>query len=457
VFVVCVITLPVIARPTAPEFTGVPRACERVLRKLWRDSERDVLKNNIDWTAIFENMERIGYPENIARKKLNEISWDPDQLLPMIRNALQKPRWNWGSALTEEDSRLLAESYEIGDGIVTALPYWNSLKGFNAATAINAFLERSTSLDEDEAKALASYAPWWLRGSLGFQNAKLFFEHTNDEDGQVDVTWILANLSTAERSNMNAYLRRKIRSRYREIAGDVPGDHADAALAMLSSMPWRSLPADVREGLEKDWVDVTTYRPLRMDSITHIARGYEYAGDCEMMTNGHINTLGVACGEDHEGEDFHNSVLIKVQGELVGSLKLTGDHSMIALRNVMDEGGRLVLAMGGVYHLAKDIYDEIPRSEPGNGHWRVVSLDSLQVHPSTFMLNSNAWSGLNIGLLAAVAQDSLTKRDLIEILKKGSDYYSDDYAELQDDMHKKAWFDFLAALNELRRKMANYR
>jgi hypothetical protein len=449
VLIIQLLAIPLWAKST---FTGVPRDCEALLKRIGPASPKaDVLKEEIDWSAVLDNMEAIGYPRNIARAKLREIEWDNQSALDNIRIALGKPTWRWGTPLTARDSKAIVHNAPYR--FLNALPIWDSLNGFNTAEAVRAYMEHQTYIDEDDQKLLASYAPLWMTGRHATANILKFFELSKTEDGGAFALQISKNFEGRKR--VERAVRRHILDQIgelRDAEDSAPGETADSFLAMVSALPYDNLPASFRRSAEKHWLALDKYRPLRLNSVSHIASGYEHAGDCEMMTNGHLNSLGLACASS-ENDEWKESVLVRVEGHIVGSLKLVGDPSMIALRNVKNSTGQLVLALGGVYHVSKDAYAEIEkRGRRGFRGWRVVDFDHLAVHPHSFMLNSNGWSSGNTSQIIGSAKDAFTKADLIELLtSRLEDRYGDFDDDFQAAMHRKVWDGILKGLNEFRR------
>ncbi len=425
----------------AVQYVGVPGACEQVLRGLdSRYKTIEPLNTKVDWSAVKENMQSIGYPKHIVREKLTDIDWDASLARTTIRIYAEDKNWQWGDEIAPKVMRnlgfgnlpttepdLLTKSYYGSEQVIASLPYWFSIQGFDTAEFVYAYLlryERSgSSISEDEMKALLQYAPLWISGPRALINAKRFYSQLEDK---MNATLIAKFLSRRQQVKFFKYLRTQVSQDHAaEIDESSYEDYAMRDIRFTSVLPWRKLPERVRSSLSEDWgVDLRKYPAVRIDSIHMIGNNsYQDAGNCEMMTNGHMNSLGLhldpGCRSDIGSEEWKESVLIRVNGTLVGSLKLVGDPSMLALRNVMDSNGRLVLAMGGVYHIEKNLYREIVnKRRNANGRWRSVNVDTLGVHPHSYMLNDNAWTDTNKYQMIKVLGDDISREELVSIIRE---------------------------------------
>ena len=441
----------------AVEFTKVPKACEKILRSINRTSG-DALKAKVDWTPVVESFAEAGYPERIAREKLEELSWDEGFVLDSVRRVVDDSQWDWGDKLTRKDVVALARSPDFGfyhrDFILKNLPYWHSFKGFDATIFVNEWLKAKAKenhgLDEEQVNYLRRYAKLWLKGELGFKNAQMFFEQLQEVQ---DVSWMSKQLPSARRRKIERLIRREIQ---RDFFQKKDADIASEDLVYSSMLPWANLPADVRDYMAENYIDLEAYKPIKLDSIHLISNGYHGAGNCQMMTNGHVNSLGLHNPECDEGaigfEEYKNAILIRVRGKLIGSLKLVGDNSMIALRNVFDSNGRLVLAMGGVYHIDKTTFDRMDIQRSRSRNWKSVRLNSLGVHPHSFLLNEAAWTSTNATQLLQIAAEAMTRDELLAIIRQLPDHNVFE-SEESEEMRKKAWTGLLKALDRVRNEL----
>jgi len=446
------------------EFYSVPKDCESLLNAAKvvgnSKSNQDALKSVVDWSAIQEHMLSLGYPSRIVEEKLKQIEWYDADALQLIRDSLKQKNWQWGATLSETDSRRIGKQlsyYHNHTDSLSALPFWNSLRGFNAPAAINAYLRNGASsrLGDQEQKVLAQYAPLWLRGPLALENAQLYFKGTDRQDAKIEMRWLLENLPERARTTMVADLKERLERDYKGFPRS-PSLQAESALTILSTLPWANLPSKIREDFEVNWIDLKKFPPIVLDNIRHIARGFESAGDCPYMANGHIRSLGLQDCDISGGknEDLGEAILIRVNGNLVGSLKQTGDPSMIALRNVFDNEGRLVLAIGGVYHLDQDTAENVMKKFKKSKDWIYADLESLQVHPHTFLLNSDSWDNMNLPLLLTLAKKSVSKDEMLKVIFDMSDDYSGSSSKnLHETLHQNVWFKLLEELNRVRRNL----
>lgn len=124
-----------------------------------------------------------------------------------------------------------------------------------------------------------------------------------------------------------------------------------------------------RYWLSEDFSSAPQLRGLRLiDEDTQ--EELEECGTCPDMDHGHI-----------EGHDSH---LVYLGGVLLGSLKLWGDPSMIALNDVADDKGRLVVARGMVYGVSKKIVARATTDRAGFIKLRRGS--DFPVHPKISIL-----------------------------------------------------------------------
>lgn len=439
-----------------PKFTEVPPSCERLLTKFAKTNGEKSVHEEIDWLAIRENMVTLGYSENIVDKKLKEVTWDEEATRTKIEEITGVLGWTWKRGLNDEIVAELGRkegSNYYSEQFLAALPILASFRGMDIPLLINNFLKVKDNLDEDNQKLLSFYAPLWLKGPKALENAKLFYKKVQDGEQNVVSKWLSWNLPDRIKPRFLSYLQQRIRADFGKTYGE---DDAWDDLKVTAALPWAKMPANIKRYLVNTWVELEKYPPITLDSIHHITSGYHYAGNCEYMANGHMKSLGLAhrqdCSPDFNDTDgYKSSVLIEVNGQLVGSLKRLGDHSMIALRNVFDSSGRLVLAMGGVYHLGQGIYDSLP-SKSRNGRWPRVNLNQLLVHPHTYMLNDNGWQGdINTGLLLRVGLDEYTKEDLVAMFDTDRGNYHS--VSLDDEKRTPIWDAILAKIDAVRKSL----
>ena len=110
-----------------------------------------------------------------------------------------------------------------------------------------------------------------------------------------------------------------------------------------------------------------------------------YADDCPATDGGHLATvLDVVRDEEMIGR-HGDAVLLSVRGVLLGSIKMTGHRSMLALRSVRDEQGKLPLVVGGVYVPRQELAAQAEAAFEEQGKWAHLELDELAVRPLRFL------------------------------------------------------------------------
>lgn len=167
---------------------------------------------------------------------------------------------------------------------------------------------------------------------------------------------------------------------------------SSGALSSVSLLPFEELPENFRRELTANWIDFEANPPLRLQTIKPLYVDSFYAGDCPQMFLGHMcSSLFPIFSETQkptpplpwdlqrlasEGPKF---LTVRVGGHVIGTVKKIGDNSMLALRNVLDEKGRLILIAGGVYKLPRQVLRS-PVSEMSD-----LNLPELQVRPNEFL------------------------------------------------------------------------
>lgn len=67
-------------------------------------------------------------------------------------------------------------------------------------------------------------------------------------------------------------------------------------------------------------------------------------GNCEQLDHLHLDSI-----IQEENENYGNVTFLTSQGKIFASLKWSGDNSILALNNVYDGNGNLIMVMGGAY------------------------------------------------------------------------------------------------------------
>lgn len=99
-------------------------------------------------------------------------------------------------------------------------------------------------------------------------------------------------------------------------------------------------------------------------------------GTCPEMARGHFEPFF----KDNAGK---GTALILYQGELIGLLKTTGDPSFLALRDVKNQNGELVLLTGGVYLPPLWMQNKLEVSGPGMSPHPLQFLDFFTSNQKT--------------------------------------------------------------------------
>lgn len=413
------------------QFKGVPDNCKKFLQDL---DKTEQLKNPVvDWLWLYKQMDRIGYPEKIAESKLknmkdvNIYSLFESSILPQD-----------GQPMTKEQIEYLLSQpkwFEV-------LPQLSVIKGVDVPIIVNVYLKRhlkgGQKLITDVTKVLTMFGPLWLQGEKKLENAKMFYLKINE---LVDVSWIWEVIPPEDRAAFAKTLRREAPGMfdfYKHGENEVPESHE---LYKLSLLPWDELPLKTRKAFEGIYnLDFKKYPPLKTDSIQNIPYGYQDAGHCSVMSNGHISCLNLTATEvvKKKKESWKDAVFLRVNGQIVGAIKFEGEPSMIALRNVMDSYGRVVMAMGGVYRVGKNFYINTRLAEPNAKGMRIADLERLQVRPKSFLLNDDAWEYVDLKKL---------------IYLSGTDEKIEDQKDVSEEFKTEVRFGLVEKLDQTRKRI----
>lgn len=229
-------------------------------------------------------------------------------------------------------------------------------------------------------------------------------------------------------------------------------DEVDSSFYYLQILPFLKvdeLSENARKGVA-EWVNLSEV-PKQINSIRYLSKGAHLAGSCAQMTYGHLGAFvlpSLDCatpyGEAKKGKaDTRLHALIFVNKELVGVVKLVGDRSMLALQNVYDNAGHLVLAAGGVYLLSEKLIEYIEHTPSIK-----FMLNELEVRPTTFLFDAEAFQMGNnrIGMYTLLKE--YLPEETLEILNPIRQV-------VQEPTHKQRqeiWQAFLKRLEQVRLK-----
>lgn len=137
----------------------------------------------------------------------------------------------------------------------------------------------------------------------------------------------------------------------------------EASVAAAANTPVNELPEEVLENINLGGKEISS------DQITTRLRNMQGAGRCEDLENNHSEVL-------LDEEPTRNTSLISFENELVGSLKHTGDTSMLALQD-MTYNGRHSLQKGMAYRVSHHMLggmtsERIDTQKPSHHEWEEV-------------------------------------------------------------------------------------
>lgn len=131
------------------------------------------------------------------------------------------------------------------------------------------------------------------------------------------------------------------------------------------------LPREDARALEEE-IDAAWEEAVAIDGIRPRLRGMANAGSCGNLEPRHWETFLA-------DEPSKETILIRMEDTLVGSLKLVGSRSMLALRDVRS-GERYTLQKGYTYKIPQRIWKNRGEAEEHRG-WYVLDVEDLQVSP----------------------------------------------------------------------------
>ena len=115
------------------------------------------------------------------------------------------------------------------------------------------------------------------------------------------------------------------------------------------------LPALARvPDLFSEWLYGPAQRNLSIQSVRHVD---EDTGQCSALEYGHTLTLF-----NTSSPHFNARVLVYSRDDLLGSVKMFGDNSLLAMTTIKAYDGTYPLVVGGAYALGKDVLAQIKES-----------------------------------------------------------------------------------------------
>ena len=133
---------------------------------------------------------------------------------------------------------------------------------------------------------------------------------------------------------------------------------------------------------------------IYLDGIHSVRHVDQRIGICVSLDILHRITLVEESSYKHDKYFYGAVVLIYVRGVLVGSLKMTGEKSIIGLRTICDSEGKHPMVLGGAYAANLDVIDlaEQASKENKGEKWASLYLDNLHIYPLRFAYFSYAMS-----------------------------------------------------------------
>lgn len=125
---------------------------------------------------------------------------------------------------------------------------------------------------------------------------------------------------------------------------------------------------------------------IKSDKTRPVRHIDNYAGQCADMGEFHFTSL--LCPGD---KNYGRAVLLYVDDQPVGMLKMAGDSSVLGLHTVEDHQGRLPIVAGGVYGTSQEVIDAATRGMQDGRRWGRLDLADLPLFPIGFVWQNAGW------------------------------------------------------------------
>jgi hypothetical protein len=326
-----------------------------------------------EFTAFRENLLKLGYPPSVIDKKIEE---------------LRKEQSIVDRLSSEQNIKQLA-TLNYKNVVLNHLGLWEKIPGFSPHEFIWQFVSNlnayETQYEQNYTvlKSLLYWSHYWVQGPHSFLIAKKIWSLFKKP---FVAGWILKEYRGRQKQDLENFITTEIE----ELKQD-PNETHQLLMEIQSYIPAKLIPNNFKSELVK-WESSNRYPPIVNDFIDTVYFGNLTCGHCGYMLHSHLETLGLLEKE----KEWRNNVLIYVKGMLVGSVKLIGNHSMIALRNVVRSNGQIVLMQGGTYTLPKDYMNEILALKKLEKGWQGINFSNLNVVPLSIPLNENVWGNIFI-------------------------------------------------------------
>jgi hypothetical protein len=324
-----------------------------------------------EFTAFRKNLLKLGYPHSVIDQKITTLLNEQN-----IVDRLS----------SEQNIQQLATS-DYKNVVLNHLGLWEKIPGFSPHEFIWQFVSNlnayATQYEIDLLKPLLYGSHYWMQGPHSFLIAKKILSLYKKP---FVAGWILKEYRGQQKQDLENFITNEI-----EVLKQDPYEAHQLLLQIQSYIPAKLIPNNFKSELMK-WESSNLYPPIVNDFIDTVYFGNLNCGDCGYMLHSHLETLGLI----DKGKEWRNNVLIYVKGMLVGSVKLIGNHSMIALRNVVRSDGQIVLMQGGTYTLPKDYINEILTLKKLEEGWQGINFSRLNVVPISIPLNENVWGNIFI-------------------------------------------------------------
>ena len=424
------VLIPWAANATA--FRGVPADCQRQLLALPVAARHDL----IDWRLFVAHLRRTNFAARTGPVSGTEFRWWPETALRLAREAFDDPAWDWSVGFTADASYRLGQNSAFD---VSSLPLWAGVRGFDPVAAMRGYFDSpGRQLYPPEQEAVAAVAPFWLRGPDALVMALAFWRGFNSPYWRSALDVVHDQLPPEERDRFRTVVLDDITSAKRR-----PGVHDDHNLILRTLPCAGAVMRHIGNARRSDWIDLERDPARRVRGVRHVTFDLARGGWCDEMSTGHLKSL-----TDPRRLPPRP---VFVDGVLVGVIKRRGDPSMLALRNITDARGRLVLVTGGVYRVANSALTDEPESVI-RGQPRALRLDDLGVRAVSFLFHWVGWREGRPGLIAKAVKPYLDE-DARKRLRRAVADLDGVSLRLDEATERVAWRAMLRALVDYRARI----
>jgi hypothetical protein len=372
-----------IAAPTDAaqiKFPGAPRSCVSVLEKLTTEAR---------WRESLRTIRKVLLAEGFSPSEANTI---------LRRSFLEEIQTIVKSKSVEEFNAEIFKSFPYSFGDHFPLPALVELAPFRVDVAdwLEKYIKRH--LTSSAAKKLLRYHAYWAPKVSEAQEKEILRAVALSRLQYWDLLARHYDLFASRFEDDPTFLER-IRQHF---SSTYDTDDAFILKHFVSNARFNEEDLAI---LNRAWI--APEEPVMTDAI-RLRKILSRPGNCEEMQRTHNITFF------RKGNWDGALVLIYLKGQLIGTLKLEGDPSMLALRHVQNSNGDTLLVTGGIYGIDKENLSRARRAAEHQGRWARLDLTWLRVGPVGYLPVRKAHLRRAITVDEIVARRKVVEQFMIE-------------------------------------------